>query len=74
MSAKKAQTKKKKSKSSKKPWQARLQADADAVTSRFVASLDVDRALWRYDVVGSIAHAQMLSEVGLISKGEFAKI
>ena len=35
---------------SRKPWQGRLRADADAVTAEFVASLDVDRALWRYDV------------------------
>jgi argininosuccinate lyase len=57
-----------------KPWQARLAADADAVTAEFVASLDVDRALWRYDVVGSVTHAQMLHEVGLLTKSELARI
>ena len=62
------------SEKSKKSWQARLGADADAATADFLASLDVDRTLWRYDVVGSIAHAQMLSEVGLLSRGQFAKI
>ncbi|HUT00874.1 MAG TPA: argininosuccinate lyase [Phycisphaerae bacterium] len=59
---------------SRKSWQARLTADPDATTAEFVASLDVDRALWRYDVVGSITHAQMLHEVGLLTKGEFGKI
>jgi argininosuccinate lyase len=58
----------------KKPWHSRLTADADRVTSGFLASLDVDRALWRYDVVGSIAHAGMLAKVGLISSSEFKKI
>jgi len=59
---------------SAKSWQGRLTADADAATAEFVASLDVDRALWRYDVVGSIAHAQMLREVGLIGRGDFAAV
>ena len=59
---------------SQKSWQGRLSADADAVTARFVASLDVDVPLWRYDIAGSLAHAQMLSEVGIITKKEFAQI
>jgi len=57
-----------------KSWQARLAAEADQATAELLTSLDVDFALWRYDVVGSIAHAQMLSEVGLITKKEFAEI
>ncbi len=59
---------------SKKSWQGRLQADADAVTAEFVASLDIDRALWRYDIAGSLAHAQMLSETGLITKSDLLAI
>ena len=59
---------------SKKPWQGRLTADADAVTAEFVASLDVDRALWRYDVAGSVAHARMLHEIGILTAGEFDAI
>jgi len=57
-----------------KSWQARLTAAADAATARLVASLDVDRALWRYDIVGSIAHAQMLSEQSILTRKEFAEI
>jgi argininosuccinate lyase len=59
---------------SSKSWQGRLQADADAVTAKFVASLDIDTALWRYDIAGSLAHAQMLSKVGLISDEEFEQL
>ncbi|MCE5326511.1 MAG: argininosuccinate lyase [Planctomycetaceae bacterium] len=66
--------KKDKSRGGSKSWQARLTAQADAVTAQFVASLDIDHDLWPYDIVGSIAHAQMLSEVGLISEGEFRQI
>ncbi len=58
----------------KKSWGARLQAEADPVTAALLASLDVDRDLWRYDIAGSIAHAQMLSEVGLITSEEFTAI
>jgi len=65
---------KKKQTKSTKPWQGRLTADADAATAELVASLDVDRALWRYDIVGSIAHAQMLGEVGVLSRRDFSAI
>jgi argininosuccinate lyase len=58
----------------KKSWQSRLASEADAGTARFLASLDVDHALWRYDIAGSLAHARMLSEVGLLSKAEFHRI
>jgi len=57
-----------------KSWQARLSAEADAATAAFLASLDVDRQLYRYDIVGSIAHARMLSEVHLISRRDFGAI
>ena len=59
---------------SKKSWQGRLTADADAATAELVASLDVDKTLWRYDMDGSLAHAQMLSEAGLITAGELEEI
>ncbi len=58
----------------KKSWHGRLGRDADAITAKFLASLDIDTALWRYDIAGSIAHAQMLSEVGLITSGDFGRI
>ena len=59
---------------SKKSWQGRLTADADPRTARFVASLDVDRILWRYDIDGSLAHARMLNEVGILTQRELATI
>ncbi|MGC9454559.1 MAG: argininosuccinate lyase [Phycisphaerae bacterium] len=57
-----------------KSWQSRLSSQADADTARFLASLDVDHALWRYDIAGSIAHARMLRETGLITDDEFESI
>ncbi|MFW6133642.1 MAG: argininosuccinate lyase [Planctomycetota bacterium] len=61
-------------KATKKSWHGRLAGEADAVTTEFLASLDVDRALWRYDIAGSVAHARMLNEVGLLRKAEFDEI
>jgi len=57
-----------------KSWQARLGASADALTERFVESISLDRRLWKYDIAGSLAHADMLAEVGLISKSDLRKI
>lgn len=57
-----------------KSWQHRLTAEADEATAKFVASLDVDQVLYQYDIAGSIAHAEMLSEVGILTRGEFSAI
>jgi argininosuccinate lyase len=57
-----------------KSWHGRLSAEADSATAALLASLDVDTALWKYDIAGSLAHAQMLREEGLLTAGDFAKI
>lgn len=57
-----------------KSWHGRLTAQADSATASLLASLDVDAALWRYDIAGSLAHAQMLREQGLLTAAELAKI
>ena len=73
MAAKKSKTASKGAKGSGKSWHGRLTAEADAQTAKFIASLDVDVELWPYDIVGSIAHAQMLREQNILSAGEFAR-
>jgi argininosuccinate lyase len=40
----------------------------------FTASLPFDRRLYRHDIRGSIAHARMLAQVGLLRRAEAAKI
>jgi argininosuccinate lyase len=40
----------------------------------FTASLPFDRRLFRHDIRGSIAHAQMLAKVGLLKTGEARSI
>ena len=59
---------------SRKPWQRRLSRDADPAAAELLASIDVDVALAKYDIAGSVAHAQMLAEIGILTKAELAKI
>jgi len=58
----------------KKSWENRLAGEPDPMTVDFVESLSVDSRLYKYDIVGSIAHAQMLTEQKLITKDEFRTI
>jgi len=57
-----------------KSWQSRMSKATDELAVDFVESISVDWRLYKYDIAGSIAHAQMLSEVGLISRDEFRQI
>ncbi len=58
------------------PVEARTPAPAYVRTpaAAFLTSLAVDRPLLRYDVAGSIAHAEMLGRVGLLTPGEVATL
>ena len=58
----------------KKSWEKRLAGEPDELMVDFVESLSIDRRLYKYDIVGSIAHAQMLAEQKLITKNELRQI
>jgi argininosuccinate lyase len=60
--------------SKQKSWEKRLNGTPDPLMVDFVESLSIDKRLYRYDIAGSIAHARMLAQQKLITKGEFAKI
>jgi argininosuccinate lyase len=47
---------------------------ADRRVEQFTESISYDRRLYAHDIAGSIAHAEMLAEVGLISASESADI
>ena len=49
-----------------KLWGGRFKSATDPTVERFSASVHFDQALARYDIRGSIAHAQMLGRTGLI--------
>jgi len=57
-----------------KSWEERLAGQPDEMTVDFVESLSMDKRLYKYDIVGSIAHAQMLAEQKLITRDEFKQI
>ena len=57
-----------------KSWEERLAGQPDKMTVDFVESLSIDRRLYKYDIAGSIAHAQMLAEQKLITKADLKAI
>jgi argininosuccinate lyase len=58
----------------KRSWEKRLAGEPDELTVDFVESLSYDRRLYKYDIVGSIAHSQMLAEQKLSTKDELKAI
>ncbi|MDH4238450.1 MAG: argininosuccinate lyase [Phycisphaerae bacterium] len=59
---------------SKKSWEKRLVGQPDPLMVDFVQSLSYDKRLYKYDIVASIAHTQMLADQKLISKAELKEI
>jgi len=52
----------------------RFKEDIDAAVQRFVASVPFDWRLYKYDIEGSIVHAEMLAKQKIVSHREFEKI
>jgi argininosuccinate lyase len=55
-------------------WGGRFEATPAEAMLRLSASVDVDRALWRDDIEGSIAHARGLHRAGVLSADELTAI
>ena len=55
---------------SKKPWGGRFEKSPSRFLDEFGASLPVDRRMWAEDIKGSIAHARMLANQGIISEAD----
>ena len=55
-------------------WEKRLAAKPDELTVDYIESLSYDKRLYKYDIVGSIAHATMLAEQKLITQAELKAI
>ena len=58
----------------KKPWGGRFSESTHALVEAFTASIEVDRRLYRHDIRGSIAHARMLADIGVLTAGELRSI
>ncbi|MBR1781748.1 MAG: argininosuccinate lyase [Oscillospiraceae bacterium] len=57
-----------------KLWAGRFQKETDTLVNDFNASINLDARLYRQDITGSIAHATMLGEQGIIAREEADKI
>ncbi len=55
-------------------WGGRFSEAVDAFVARFTASVSFDQRLYRQDIRGSLAHAAMLAEVGVLSAAECEQI
>ena len=55
-------------------WGGRFSEPVDAFVARFTASVDFDQRLYRHDIMGSLAHAKMLAEVGVLNADELKAI
>ena len=53
-----------------KPWAGRFTEETDAFVETFTASIEFDKRLAPFDIAGSIAHATMLGQIGLLSDKE----
>ncbi len=57
-----------------KLWGGRFDAPTDALIERLNNSLVFDGRLWRHDIAGSVAHAAMLGETGIVTRDEAARL
>ncbi|MFA5626364.1 MAG: argininosuccinate lyase [Thiohalomonadaceae bacterium] len=57
-----------------KPWSGRFQEPTDAFVEAFGASVGFDQRMYRQDIRGSIAHARMLTHVGVLTTAECTAI
>ncbi len=55
-------------------WGGRFATGPDAIMEEINASIDFDKKLWRQDIRGSLAHAAMLAETGILTKEDVATI
>jgi argininosuccinate lyase len=56
--------------SANQQWGGRFSEGVDAFVQAFTASVDFDQRLYRHDIAGSVAHATMLAEVGVLTVAE----
>ena len=63
-----------KDQSDNKLWGGRFSENTDAFVEAFTASIQFDQRLYKHDIAGSKAHAQMLQKVGLLTEEEMQSI
>ncbi|MGL4991036.1 MAG: argininosuccinate lyase [Sarcina sp.] len=53
-----------------KLWSGRFKKDVSKILNNFNSSIDIDSRMFREDINGSIAHVDMLTEIGIIDADE----
>jgi argininosuccinate lyase len=51
-------------------WGGRFSEPTDAFVARYTASVDFDQRMYAHDIQGSVAHAKMLTKVGVLTQAE----
>ena len=57
-----------------KTWSGRFNEPVSELVKQYTASINFDQRLARHDIQGSLAHAQMLHEAGVLSTQDLADI
>jgi argininosuccinate lyase len=57
-----------------KAWSARFSEPVSDLVKRYTASVNFDKRLAAFDIQGSLAHAEMLAHVGVISQDDLKQI
>ncbi|RDU70554.1 argininosuccinate lyase [Helicobacter brantae] len=57
-----------------KLWAGRFSKDSNALLDEFNASISFDKELWKQDIQGSKAHAQMLCSCKILTQSEYESI
>jgi argininosuccinate lyase len=60
--------------SNSKLWGGRFSKEMNSEVAQFTSSLEVDYRLWRADIEGSLAHAEMLGRQGILQTDESNEI
>ena len=63
-----------KEKQAEKPWNGRFTEPTDAFVEAFTASVTFDQRMYQQDIAGSVAHAKMLTHVGVLTGEECQQI
>ncbi|EGV35542.1 argininosuccinate lyase [Neisseria weaveri LMG 5135] len=57
-----------------KTWSGRFNEPVSELVKKYTGSVDFDKRLAKWDIQGSLAHAQMLTEAGVLSEDDLAAI
>ncbi len=57
-----------------KAWSGRFKESTDKLVEEFNASISFDKRLYKFDIMGSIAHATVLAKAGVLTQKESKKI